>query len=497
MREILRLTVALFGAGISSACGTPVVTTANSVVVAPPETTIDLTKPPTLGAAPTLAMPPIVMRQLANGLKIIIVEQHELPLADVFLQIRTGGEADPAGKPGLAALTSNMLMEGTASRSALQIDDQQAYLGVRINAGSAWEQSTVSLHVPTGQLDSATTLLADIVLHPVFSATDLERVRKTRLTALQQKRDRGPTIADLAYAAALYGSDHPYSRPLAGTEASVSALTRDDLVKFHSTFYRPNNATLLVVGDVTPDDMERRGQALFGSWARGDISSVTVASAPGASVTTLILVDKPGAAQSSFRLGGIGASRSTKDFFALQVMNTLLGGSFASRLMENLREKHGYTYGVSSSFSYRGSAGPFTASADVVTAKTDSALVEFMHELKSIRDTVFIEELERAKQFLQLSLPRGFETTRGIASQLLPLVMYDIPLDFYNSAVQRIGAVTQADVQRVARQYIDPNKLTIVIVGDRKVIEPALRTLNPGNIVVRDARDVLGASSLP
>ena len=497
MRRRLLLTVAFFGGAAGAACGTPVVTTANPVVVARPEATIDLSRPPVLGAPPTLVVPPIVTRQLANGLKIVIVEQHELPLADVLLQVRTGGEADPGSKPGAASLTSSMLMEGTTSRSSLQIDDQQAYLGVSINAGSGWEQSTTSLHTPTAQLDSAMTLLADIVLHPAFPPTDLERVRKTRLTGLQQQRDRGPAIADRAYAAALYGSDNPYGRPLGGTELSIAALTRDDLVKFYSMFYRPNNATLLVVGDVNPDDIERRAKALFGSWVRGDVPLVTTANAHGAAATTLVLVDKPGAAQSSFRVGGIGAARSTKDFFPLQVMNTLLGGSFGSRLMQNLREKHGYTYGANSGFSYRRSAGPFTASAEVVTAKTDSAVVEFVRELKAIRDTVPTDELERAKRFLQLGLPQGFETTRGIASQLLPLVTYDIPLDFYNTAVQRIGAVTQADVQRVARQYIDPSKLTLVIVGDRKAIEPGLRALNTGNIVIRDAREVLGAPPTP
>ncbi|MEO8337154.1 MAG: pitrilysin family protein [bacterium] len=497
MRRTLGLRMVLAGVTTAAACGTPVVTTSVPVVVAPPTATLDLTKPPMLGAPPTLSVPSIVTRQLANGLKIIVVEQHELPLADMLLQVRTGGEADPAGKPGAAGLTSSMLMEGTTSRTSLQIDDQQAFLGVTIGAGSGWEQSTVSLHTPTAQLDSAMLLLADIVLHPAFPAADLERVRKARLTALQQQRDRGPAIADRAYAAALYGSDNAYGRPLAGTELSIAALTRNDLMKFYGTFYRPNNATLLVVGDVKPDDIERRAQVLFGTWARAEVPSVMAANAASAKTTTLVLVDKPGAAQSSFRLGGIGAARSTKDFFALQVMNTLLGGSFGSRLNQNLREKHGYTYGASSGFSYRRSAGPFTAAAEVVTSKTDSALVEFMREMAAIRDTVPSDELERAKRYLQLGLPQGFETTRGIAGQLLPLVTYDIPLDFYNTAVQRIGAVTQADIQRVAREYIDPAKLTVVIVGDKKVIEPGLRALNPGTIVIRDARDVLGASPTP
>jgi predicted Zn-dependent peptidase len=275
------------------------------------------------------------------------------------------------------------------------------------------------------------------------------------------------------------------------------ALSQDDLVAFYTKYYRPNNATLLVVGDVKPDDIERRAQRLFGPWTRSDVPQPPSASAQPPKATTLVLIDKPGAAQSSFRLGGIGAPRSTRDYFALQVLNTILGGSFTSRLNQNLRETHGYTYGASSGFGLRRQAGPFTASAEVVSAKTDSALVEFLKELRAIRDTVPSDELAKAKRYLQLGLPEDFETTGSIAGQMLPLLTYGIPLDFYDSAIQNIGAVTQADVQRVARQYVDPDHLTLVIVGDRKAIEPGLRALRPGEIIVRDVRDVLGAAPTP
>jgi predicted Zn-dependent peptidase len=188
--------------------------------------------------------------------------------------------------------------------------------------------------------------------------------------------------------------------------------------------------------------------------------------------------------------------RSTNDYFAIEVMNTILGGSFTSRLNQNLRETHGYTYGASSGFSMRRSAGPFTAGAEVVSAKSDSAFVEFMKELRAIRDTVPADELAKAKRYLQLGLPQNFETTGDIASQMLPLVTYGIPLNFYDTAVQKIDAVTQADVQRVARKYVDPDHLTIVIVGDRKLIEPGLRALNPGQIIIRDVKDVIGAGTM-
>jgi predicted Zn-dependent peptidase len=494
----IRTSASFAGLALLACSGAQVITTnppvaPNPVVAAP----IDLTQPPTLGSPPALRLPPITTRQLPNGLKIVIVEQHELPLADIILEFRTGGEADPAGKMGTAALTASMLTEGTTTRSALAIADQEAFLGVRVGAGSGWEQSTVSLHTPTAQLDSAMALFADVALHPAFPQPDLERVRKERLTSLQQLRDRGPAIADRAYAVALFGEQNPYGRPLAGTEASIASVRREDLSGFYGTYYRPNNATLLVVGDVRPDDIERRAQALFGGWQRADIPVAVAAAVPTHAATTVVLIDKPGAAQSSFRLGGIGAARSTSDYFPLQVLNTILGGSFTSRLNQNLRETHGYTYGANSGFSLRRAAGPFTAGAEVVSAKTDSAMIEFMKELRAIRDTVPNDELAKAKRYLQLGLPEDFETTGSIAGQMLPLITYGIPLDFYDTAVQKIGAVTQADVQRVARQYVTPEKLTLVIVGDRKTIEPGIRALNPGTIVIRDTRDVLGAAPTP
>jgi predicted Zn-dependent peptidase len=318
-----------------------------------------------------------------------------------------------------------------------------------------------------------------------------------RLTSLQQLRDRAPAIADRAFASAVFGDQHPYGRPLAGTEGSLASISRDEVQRFYTTYYRPNNATLLVVGDVRPDDVERRARELLGAWARGTVPTPPTSASSATKGTRVVIVDKPGAAQTSFRLGGIGAPRTTSDYFPLQVMNTILGGSYTSRLNANLRETHGYTYGAGSGFGLRRSAGPFIASAEVVTAKTDSALAEFLKELRAIRDTVPSDELAKAKRYLQLGLPSSFETTQGIASEFLPLIAYGVPLDFFASAVQRYGAVTQADVQRVARQYVDPDKLTVVLVGDRKVIEPGIRALKPGELIARDIRDVLGAPPTP
>jgi zinc protease len=470
-------------------CASTPVTVATTLPATPPTTVVEqpaaMQQPPALGPVPELKLPPVVTRTLANGMTLMVVEHKELPIADFVLLVRSGFEADPADRTGLAGLTAAMLDEGAGRRNALDIADQQAFLGVSIGTGATWDYSSVSLHTPTAQLDSSLALFADIALRPTFPETDFERVRRERLTALLQYKDRAPQIADVVYANTLYGSDHPYGRSTFGTEASVRGMTRAEMQRFYQAHYRPNNATLVVVGDVNPADIEQRINRLFGAWQRAEVREPAFASTQGPAATTVYLVDKPGAAQSSVRIGSIGVARSTEDFFPLMVMNTILGGSFSSRLMQNLRETHGYTYGASSGFSMRQHAGPFTARGEIVAAKTDSALIEFMKELRGIHAAIPEEELSRAKQYVQLQMPAQFETTGGIASQLIPIAVYGLPVDYYNSYVRRIGEVTQADVNRVARKYLDPSRMAVVVVGDRQQIEPAIRALNLGPVTIR------------
>jgi len=447
--------------------------------------TVDRTKPPELGPPPRVSLPPIVTRQLSNGLKLMIVEQHELPVADFVLLVGSGGTSDPTGKTGAANLTTAMLREGTTTRKSLDIADQTSYLGISLFPFSSWESNTLSLHTPTAQLDSALALFADVALHPSFPANEFDRLKKNRLTELLQLRDQGPAIANQAFPAILYGT-HPYGAQLIGTEQSVASLSVADLQAYYQVNFKPNNSTLIVVGDITPDQVEAKLNSLFGGWQRGDVATPTYTEPPKSGSTTIYLIDKPGAAQSSFRIGAVGVPRSTKDYFALTVMNTILGGSFSSRLMQNLREAKGYTYGAGSRFDMRRAAGPFTASAEIVSAKSDSALLEFMKELNAIRQNVSPQELSRAKRYLQLQLPGNFETTQDIAAALVPVAQYGLPLDYYNNYVQSVEAVTLPDVSRVAQQYINPGSLAIVIVGDRKTIEQGLKSTNVGPISIRD-----------
>lgn len=447
----------------------------------------DRSTPPVLGPPPALHLPPVVVRELANGLKLMIVERHNLPVADFVLVVPVGATANSADHAGIADLVANMLTEGTATRTALQIADQTAYLGISLSSASGWDATTVRLSTPTAQLDSALALFADVSLHSSFPATEFARVKKERLTTLLQLKDRGPAIASLIYPTVLYGKDNPYGRSSIGTDASVTTMTSADLSAFYGANFAPNRATLIAVGDVTPAEIERKVDAMFGKWRRLTVPAATIVAGIAPPVTTVYLVDKPAAAQSSFRIGSVGVSRSTPDYFPITVMNTALGGSFTSRLNQDLREDKGYTYGASSRFDMRKFAGPFTASAEIVSAKSDSALIQFMKQLREIRDTIPTGELNKTKRYLQLELPSAFETTGEIAMRLSDVALYGLPLDYYNLVVDQIGAVTQAQAQTAAKKYIDPSHLAVVIVGDRKSIEGSIRALNIGPMIFLDA----------
>lgn len=448
---------------------------------------IDRTVPPRLAPPTPVTMPTTVERMLPNGLRLVVVSQRKLPLLDAVLVLRHGSEADPIGKEGLASLTAALLREGTATRTSPQIAEQQAFLGVRLTAGASLEQTTISLHTPTAVLDSAFALMADLVLHPGFPDAEFTRVRSEALTGLLQLRDRAPAIADRAFAALMYGETHPYGRPTAGTEVTVEAISRSDVQGFWQSWYRPNAATLILVGDITADDAERRAGALFGGWVRAPLPTIATATTPASTSTGITLIDKPGAPQSSFRLGAVAVGRNTPDYPALMVLNTVLGGSFTSRLNNNLRETRGYTYGAGSSFTMRREAGPFAARAEIVAEKSDSALLEFMKELRAIREPLSTQELEKAKQYLILGFAERFETTSDVASQLAPLVTYGLPLDTWSRFQREVERVTAADVQRVATQYINPQSLRIVIVGNRATIEAPLRATNVAPLQIRDA----------
>jgi zinc protease len=453
----------------------------------------DRGKPPALGAPPALKLPTIQKRQLSNGLSVWLVEQHEVPVAQLNLIAMSGAADDPVRKFGVINMMTAMLEEGAGRRSALELADAVDFLGADLGATSTFDSTAVRLHVPVSRLSEALPIMADVALRPTFPSEELERLRQQRLTALLQARDDPAAIVAQAFPRALFGSSHRYGTTIGGTAETIKILTVDDLRTQYAAVFQPATSALIVVGDVVPEKVLPLLETSFGSWrSQASATSPALPAVEQPAQRQVYLVDKPGAPQTQIRIGMVGVARSTPDYFPIQVMNTLLGGSFTSRLNMNLREKNGYTYGASSAFDMRKSAGPVFAAAAVQTDKTSEALKEFFNELNGILQPVPADELARAKNYVSLRFPSGFEATTDISRRLEDAIVYRLPDDYFAKYVQNIEAVTAADVQRVARKYIQPSRVAVVVVGDRKLIEPGIRALNLGPIKALTIDDVFG-----
>jgi predicted Zn-dependent peptidase len=348
------------------------------------------------------------------------------------------------------------------------------------------------LNTPLSKLDEALPLMADVLLRPDFPADELERKRRSALTNLLQFHDQPTAIAAVFFAESLYGKDHPYGRAGLTDEASIRSISVEDLRAFHDSYVRPNNAAVVVVGDVTMAEIKPRLERLFGGWEAREVPQATLPTPAQVEETEVLLVDKPGAAQSVIYIGRIGVPRKTDDYASLVVMNTVLGGSFTSRLNQNLREDKGWSYGAGSAFSFDHTPGPFRASSSVETEVTGPALAEFFMEMEGIQETIPQEELDRAKNYEALGYPASFGSVAGIAGQLNEMVAFDLPRDSFDRYVDQILSVTQAQAQAVARRYVVPGKMRVIVVGDREKIEEQIRDLNLGPMRILTVEEVLG-----
>ncbi len=433
---------------------------------------------PKAGPDPKFSLPAIEKTTLSNGLNLWVVRQSELPIVSMNLVVNAGGTIESAEKSGVAAITAAMLNQGTKNHSATDISNSLQSIGTQINAGASWDNSGVSMQTLTKNLDKSLDYYADIVTNPAFPSTEFESLKGRTISSFRQRKASATTVAGVVYDKVLYG-DQPYGRQLTGDEKTIKAMGRDDLVRFYDANYKPNNSTLIVVGDVQTADVKARIEKAFAGWKSGNVNRATMAEERMAAKPGIYLVDKPGAAQSSVTIGQVGIDRSNPDFYAVQVMNSILGGGGTARLFMNLREDKGYTYGAYSRFVFRRGAGPFSASGEIQTVSTKEAVQEFLKELNGIRGSrpVTPAELEVNKQSFIRRFPSGFETVGGISNQLANLVTYGLPDTYFNDYISKVNAVTVDDVNRVANKYLDPSKMAIVIVGDRKVVEPGLKEL--------------------
>jgi zinc protease len=438
---------------------------------------LDRTRPPVPGPPAPLVVPPVESFTLSNGFRVLVATTARLPVVSLSLVFLSGASADGPGEEGLAQFSTHLLEEGTTRRSSSEIAEAIESLGARMSAWSGWDASGVSVSSLARQVPDVLPLLSEVVLSPAFPENEVERLREERLAEILQDRSEPGSFAAETYLG-FVAPGHRYGVPQGGSDVTVRSLRRDAILAAHACFHRPGNTRLAIVGDVRIEEIRRRVEELFGGWEVDSVTGIDPVPPPEGGGSHLHCVDRPGAVQSEVRLGHVSVPRNTPDYFPLVVMNTALGGCFNSRLMLNLREAHGYTYGATSRFDFRRIGGIFTAGAAVRSEVTAPAIKEFRTEIERMAEVgVTMAELQYARDYLAGVYPLSFETTSDVANQILLREIYDLPEDYAETYQARVQAVTSEDVLRVARTHLHPDRLTILVLGDRSTLRDDLERL--------------------
>lgn len=403
---------------------------------------------------------------LDSGMVLLHAEKTTLPFVTVIVSVGAGSVSEPAEKAGLANLTADLLNEGTATRTAKQISEAIEFVGGSLDTSGGADYVSASLTVLKKDLDLGFELLADILLNPAFDDKEIERRKRIIKNAIIQQKEEPGAIASKAFNRAVFG-DHPYGRPTEGTEESLDRITRQDIVDYHAARYAPNNAAMVVVGDIDHSRLNGLLEKYFGNWKKKEIGQAALP-AVGPKQKAEVLTTTKDLQQSTVVLGHIGISRDNPDFYAVSVMNYILGGGgFASRLMDNIRDNRGLAYDVRSSFSASRFGGSFTASLQTKNESANTAIEEVLKEMERIRtEPVTEKELADAQAYLTGSFPLRLDSNRKIAGMLAAIENYQLGLDYVEQYPKRIRAVTREDILRVARTYLDPKNYVLVVVGD-------------------------------
>lgn len=445
---------------------------------------VDRTQLPIPGPTRPFPFPAIEKSTLPNGLRVWTARHTQVPLVAFTLLIRRGASSDPAGNDGLAAVTADMLDEGSGDRSAIEIHEALARLGAQFDTDIGSDATVASVTVLSRFTQRALQLLSDVVVRPAIRESDFSRVRQLRLHRLTQLRDMPGAVADRAFLKLVYGA-HPYGHSPIGSEASLMAMHVDDVRAFHARAIRPGAATLIAVGDCDHAAMVRLASEAFADWT----GTVDAEPGDGGSLprsARLNVVPRPRAPQSELRIGQVSVARDTPDYHPLVVANTILGGQFVSRINLNLREDKGLTYGARTAFEFRRRSGPFVLQVSVQTSGTARAIEESLGEIVGIRGSrpVTAAELELGIAALTRGYARSFETGEQIGRAALQLALYDLPDDYFEQFVPRIERVTADDVSRVMARHLDPARLVTLVVGDLDAIGQELGALGLGDPVV-------------
>ena len=447
------------------------------------------TTPPAAGPLRPYVFPPVNQFQLDNGLKVIVVEKHNLPVVEGRLIIDAGAQREPGSKNGLASLTGRLLSEGTGDMSGAEIARQMDALGAQYQTGGGYSTSFADVVALKNVFPQAMQLAAKTVISPSFPATEFTRVKNQAIAAYQQSHARTSGLANDAFIRAAFDTTAPFSRPPNGTMASINGLTRDDVVNWHDTMYAPAASTLLLVGDLTPAEARSVAQQTFGAWRATRAATGPIANPIRASTgTRVVLVDRPGSVQSTIIVGQPGFQATDADYIPMLALNHVFGGAVSSRLNTNLREKHGYTYGAFSGLDLRPGAGTFQMSSEVRTNATDSALVEALAEYRRLTsETVPAPELQGLVNNLVSGFPNAVQSVQGLSGRLQNLIIWGLPMDFYTTYREKLAAVTPEDVRRVAGSKLTPDNVIVVVAGDLSKIEAPIRARNLGTVEVWDS----------
>jgi zinc protease len=439
--------------------------------------------------------PSFTHTRLANGAVLLVAPVRRLPVCSLAVVVDAGAELDPAGLEGCAVMTARAMEEGTLQYQGLEFTERLERIGAALTATADWDSASFSMAVMAERLPEALELVAGVIREPAFPPAELERLREERLSEIAQMRSEPRGLASETFSRVVYEVESRYSVPLGGSEAAVRGLTRDDLVRHHSSFFSPDRTAIIVAGDVAPQQVEQLVQRAFGTWAVESAPVEPRRGSPAAQTSRLFVLNREDAPQSELRVGHPGVPRTHPDYFPLVLLNAVLGGLFSSRINLNLREEHAYTYGAHSAFDWRRGDGPFTVRTAVESGVTAAAVSEILKEIRRMREErVTDAELSLARDYLAGVFPVRFETSLAIAAALAQMITYELPADYYDTYRASITAVTADDILRSARNHLQPDQLSVVIVGDATQVRDSLSELNMGEPAELQADEAAGAT---
>lgn len=447
-----------------------------------------LERPPGPGRIRPFDFPEVVGREMEGGPALRLVRLPRLPVVSVSAVLNAGESWLGRDRAGLAVLTGDALEGGTERRSGPELAEALEGLGADLSISTGWDSTAIGLSCLADRLDEALPVLAEVILEPSFPSNEVERLRNQQLASLEERRKQPRKIAADAAVRHIFAGAVPYARPLSGLEEVIAAASPADLERFAGEAYRSGDAGLVVAGDVEPSELEDRVRGVFGAWGGAGRGWPELECRPRSRERRIVVVDRPGSVQSEIRIGQVGIDRASDDYFPLLVLNTLLGGTFTSRLNQTLREEKGYTYGVRSRFSARRYPGPFQISTAVETEVTADAVDTAVREVETLlEDGPTTEEVEAARDYIVGVFPLRFETTSQTTARLAELLVYDLPDDWHARYRDRVRQVTRAEAHAAGRRRIQPEEFVVVVVGDAEAIRAPLEALALGPVVVEEA----------